>query len=173
MFSKCNTAKLHRCVCIRIPGSPKYPKKVTSKIARYWSCMIFIFLLLLLLLLVTRGLVSKTLMGCFKKTRWSQQTQEFQQGLDPHHPQIPPCPTDWQPTHLQVFLFSKARLKKKVPLFKRRKTNVTLPPIIMEVENGMSPILVSFHFRVMFHFYDYGRKGMSIPSGFWLTNQIK
>ena len=49
----------------------------------------------------------------------------------------------------------------------------TLPPIIMEVENGMSPILVSFHFREMFHIYDYGRKGMSIPSRFWLTNQIK
>ena len=32
----------------------------------------------------------------------------------------------------------------------------------MEVENGMCPILVSFHldsFRVIFHFHDYGRKG--------------
>ena len=38
----------------------------------------------------------------------------------------------------------------------------TLPPIIMEVENGCISNIRVLSFRVMFHFHDYGRKGIYI-----------
>ena len=37
----------------------------------------------------------------------------------------------------------------------------TLPPVIMDVANGMSAILVSSHLGTIFHLHDYGRKGKS------------
>ena len=60
-----------------------------------------------------------------------------------------------------------------VPLFSETTTYCTLPAIIMEVENGMSPILNFLTFRVIFHVHAYGRKGSSVLlKGFYVSNDI-